>query len=193
VQVALGVPFDAWDRSPMQVFQPLSLAFTFWYGTAPIAATQLSISVVRSGPSKTVILPPPDPTEPTRVAAILAGEPSVVQKIVGGLDQIPVAVTVMLCPGSTLPASGLNEIPGAESLCAAAYRDTARNNTEIRSNLFINLCPIHLVASRQGTIAMFTFIVRPPGSTRFRQRFLQTKHVQNFEQQSEQRVLKSNR
>jgi hypothetical protein len=76
------------------------------------------------------MLPPPDPGEPTRVAAMFAGEPSVVQKIVGGLDQVPVAVTVTLSPGSSAPAAGLKKIPGAELSCAVPHRGTARKNRE---------------------------------------------------------------
>jgi hypothetical protein len=63
---------------------------------------------------------------------MLAGEPSVVQKIVGGLAQSPVAVTVTAWPGSTALPDGLNEMPGVWPSCARAVSDAASNTRKKR-------------------------------------------------------------
>jgi hypothetical protein len=143
---------------------------------------QLSVSVVWPWPCKTARLPPPDPTEPTSVAAIFAGEPSVVQKIVAGLAHAPVAVTVTLCPGAILPAGGLKEIPGeipgpelfcaapfpgAELSCADPHKETAMHNMPSSLSLFIRLCPMICVSQELCLkICVPRFVLHDPVSLR---------------------------
>ena len=116
------------------------------------------IRLVPVGSCSTVMLPPPESVEPTRVAAIFAGEPSVVQKIVGGLGQSPVADTVMLWPGPTVPGPGLNEIPG---VCAVPLRLTPRRKMGSRQCLFMGRLNFASVSRIEGGIGLRAYDLRP--------------------------------